>query len=223
MSDFVIKDSGKRDTFDGGMVRDTTEGKINWALTADGPMLRRWAIHLTEGAKKYAKRNWMLARGQEEYDRAKESAYRHFSQWFADERDEDHAAAVIFNINETEYILSKQNKSSKSIEWAAGIFEGEGSIVVRPSRNAIQLTLYSTDKDVVESFHAVVSVGSIKGPRIMKNTISSGEAKHMWEWHAYSSEAKEVLEKLKPFFCKRRQAKAEEALLINSRLKSGRK
>ena len=106
--EFTIKDSGKREEFAGGMVRDTTEGKINWALTADGPMLRRWAIHLTNGAKKYDKRNWLLADGAEEYERAKESAFRHFLQWYLGERDEDHAAATIFNLNEAEYIRDKQ-------------------------------------------------------------------------------------------------------------------
>lgn len=106
-TEFVIKDSGKRDEFAGGMVRDTTEGKINYALIADGPMLKRWAIHMTKGATKYTKRNWMKAQGQEEYDRAKESAFRHFLQWYFGERDEDHASAVIFNINEAEYVFEK--------------------------------------------------------------------------------------------------------------------
>ena len=105
---FTINDSGKREAFAGGMVRDTAEGKINWALTADGPMLRRWAIHLTNGAKKYAARNWMLAEGAEEFERAKESAYRHFMQWYYGERDEDHGAAVIFNINQVEHIRDKR-------------------------------------------------------------------------------------------------------------------
>lgn len=101
---FVIKDSGKREEFEGGMVRDTTEGKTNWALVADGPMLRRWAVHLTKGALKYEARNWLKAQGQVELDRAKESAFRHFMQWYNGDMDEDHAAAVFFNINEVEYI-----------------------------------------------------------------------------------------------------------------------
>ena len=104
---FEIKDSGKREEFAGGMVRDTTEGKINWCLVADGPMLKRWAIHLTNGAKKYAARNWMKAEGAVEYERARESAYRHFMQWYYDDRDEDHGSAVFFNINEAEYIREK--------------------------------------------------------------------------------------------------------------------
>jgi len=121
MSDFVIKDSGKRETFSGGMQRDTTEGKINWALVADGPMLKRWAIHLTNGAKKYAARNWMLAEGQVELDRAKESAFRHFMQWFHGELDEDHGSAVLFNINECEFIKEKLSKDHENTKGEAKI------------------------------------------------------------------------------------------------------
>jgi hypothetical protein len=104
---FTIKDSGQRKQFDGGMVRDTDEGKINYLLTRDGPMLKRWAIHLTKGAVKYAKRNWMLAAGEAELDRARESAVRHFEQWLAGEQDEDHASATYFNINQVEYIKAR--------------------------------------------------------------------------------------------------------------------
>jgi hypothetical protein len=129
MSEFAIKDSGKREEFAGGMVRDTTEGKINWSLIADGPMLRRWAVHLTNGAKKYAKRNWMKAEGQEEYDRAKESAFRHFMQWYNNERDEDHASAVIFNINEAEYIAEKQ---PNKIPWL-NVATGETGTLIKPN------------------------------------------------------------------------------------------
>ena len=103
----AVKDSGKRQEFTSGMVRDTAEGKINYLLTRDGPMLKRWAQHLTNGAKKYAKRNWMLGCGSAELERALESADRHFAQWLAGEVDEDHAAAVIFNINQVEYLKAK--------------------------------------------------------------------------------------------------------------------
>lgn len=105
---FRIKDSGKRKQFAGGMVRDVADDKINWALVADGPMLRRWAEHLTAGAKKYAKRNWMLAAGDEELERARESAYRHFMQWYYGETEEDHASAVYFNVNQVEYVRGRQ-------------------------------------------------------------------------------------------------------------------
>jgi hypothetical protein len=108
--EFVIKDSGQREKFAGGMVRDTTTGKVEWALVADGPMLRRWAMHLTKGAIKYAKRNWLKASGDAEYERFRESAFRHFMQWYNEERDEDHAAAVIFNINGAEYVREQKGE-----------------------------------------------------------------------------------------------------------------
>lgn len=108
--EFIIKDSGKRKEFSGGMVRDTTEDKIDYLLIKDGPMFKRWASHLTKGAKKYTKRNWMLASGQEEYERFRESAFRHMIQWIDGDVSEDHASAVFFNINGAEYLKEKLNE-----------------------------------------------------------------------------------------------------------------
>lgn len=104
---FDIKDSGTRRQFDSGMVRDVADDKIDYLLVFDGPMLERWAAHLTKGAKKYNKRNWLKAAGQEELDRARESAARHFVQWLRGDIDEDHASATFFNINLAEYMKGK--------------------------------------------------------------------------------------------------------------------
>lgn len=104
---FEVKDSGKRASFSGGMVRDTNDDKVRYDLVFDGPMLKRWAEHLTKGAKKYAPRNWMLAEGEEEQARFRESAIRHFFQWLDGQTDEDHAAAVFFNMNGVEYLKEK--------------------------------------------------------------------------------------------------------------------
>lgn len=107
MDEFIVKDSGKREEYGSGMKRDTNEGKIRYDLVVpeamQDPMLKRWAIHMTNGAKKYGDRNWELATGQDEYNRFRESAFRHFMQWYLGERDEDHAAAVYFNIQGAEY------------------------------------------------------------------------------------------------------------------------
>ncbi len=106
---FEIKDSGERQKFPTGMQRDITETKIDYLLIHDGPMYERWAIHLTNGAKKYDKRNWMKASTEEEYQRFRESAARHFEQWLRGDTDEDHAAAVFFNINGAEYTYTRGN------------------------------------------------------------------------------------------------------------------
>lgn len=105
--DFKVKDSGRRDSYVSGMIRDTTAGKTDFSLIFDGPMYERWAIHLTKGAVKYEKRNWMRASGQPELDRFIESAARHFFQWMRGDPDEDHAAAVFFNVNSAEYVREK--------------------------------------------------------------------------------------------------------------------
>lgn len=107
MSEFGLKDSGARAEFDSGMVRDVEDDKIDWTLVFDGPMLKRYAEHLTKGAKKYSPRNWMKASGDAEYDRFKRSLLRHLVAYLNDETDEDHAAAVIFNLNGMEYVAGK--------------------------------------------------------------------------------------------------------------------
>lgn len=104
---FAVKDSGARAKFESGMVRDVEDDKADYTLILDGPMVERWAEHLTKGAKKYSPRNWMLASGGEEYERFRRSAVRHFFQWLRGEEDEDHAAAVFFNINGAEYVRNQ--------------------------------------------------------------------------------------------------------------------
>jgi hypothetical protein len=53
MSGYIIKDSGERKEFSGGMVRDTAAGKTQYHRVLEGPMFDRWAEHLTKGAIKY--------------------------------------------------------------------------------------------------------------------------------------------------------------------------
>lgn len=107
--DFQVKDSGKRAEFQSGMVRDVNEDKTLWHLIFEGPMLRRFAVHLTKGAAKYSPGNWLKAEGDAELSRFRESAFRHFMQWYGGEDDEDHAAAVYFNINGAEYVREKMS------------------------------------------------------------------------------------------------------------------
>lgn len=103
---FQVKDSGKRKDFASGMRRDTEENKPDFTLV-DYSMLERWAEHMTKGAKKYGRRNWQLANSEEELERFKSSAFRHLFQWLEGAFDEDHAAAVIFNLAAAEHVKSK--------------------------------------------------------------------------------------------------------------------
>jgi len=90
---FVTKDSGERQVFDSGMVRDTQSGKPRFDLIpAEG--LRRLADLYARGAEKYDDDNWK--KGQP-YSRAYASLFRHLIQWREGDRTEDHMAAVAWN------------------------------------------------------------------------------------------------------------------------------
>lgn len=109
---FTIKDSGKRASFKSGMVRDVEDGKVDYTTVFNGPMLDRWAAHLTKGAVKYpdlpnGEPNWTLAEGEQEYRRFRRSLTRHFRQYLRGDLDEDHAAAIFFNISGMEYVREK--------------------------------------------------------------------------------------------------------------------
>lgn len=155
METFITKDSGKRENFASGMVRDTQEGKLRydlafdgplfWAIYADMPLMRaaqkwyevggidnaanvikemgileggvfkvvdRYAALMMRGAIKYAERNWMQAQGEAELKRFKSSFCRHLKQYINHETDEDHMAAVFFNLNGAEYVTSKLVKTA---------------------------------------------------------------------------------------------------------------
>lgn len=104
---YETKDSGERQEFSTGMVRDTTAGKVRYDLVYM-PMFKRWAELMTRGAVKYSANNWKKASTQEELDRFKESAFRHFMTWFLDEdRTEDHGAAIFFNVAGAEYVKDR--------------------------------------------------------------------------------------------------------------------
>lgn len=106
--------------FSGGGVRDAESGKPRFDLIRPknvpylDQMLTRFATHLGRGAEKYAARNWEQFSDESALERAKSSAARHFEQWFNGETDEDHAAAVWFNVMAAEYV-----KGVLAGEWEA--------------------------------------------------------------------------------------------------------
>lgn len=109
MSEYVTKDSGQRQDYASGMRRDIQDGKPRFDLMlVDGlpfeeQFLTRFAALLERGAVKYGERNWQKANSEEELLRFRASAVRHLMQWACGEQDEDHAAAVAFNLMAYEY------------------------------------------------------------------------------------------------------------------------
>lgn len=121
---FITKDSGQRQKYKSGMVRDVQTNKPRYDLIYR-PLLKRWAELMARGAEKYGENNWMCAESEEELTRFQASAFRHFIQWMDGETDEDHAVAVFFNISACEYVKTKlnaydtnRNKKTKTALWS---------------------------------------------------------------------------------------------------------
>lgn len=119
--EFDIKDSGTRTQFEGGMVRDADAGdKTDYTSVMFGPMFERWAVHCTKGRIKYPDSapgipNWTLASSIAEWLHARGSLLRHTMAFLRGETDEDHAAAIMFNVNVMEYVRER-------IGWAPDVF-----------------------------------------------------------------------------------------------------
>lgn len=109
---FEIKDSGARQEFIGGAVRDTEEGKIDYSnlFVWFEPMGTRYAEHMTKGRTKYPDPepgvpNWSLFEATPEVlARTERSLDRHYKAYRAGKTDEDHAAGILFNLNLAEKI-----------------------------------------------------------------------------------------------------------------------
>ena len=92
------------------MVRDTNDDKPRFDLIVpegipySETMLYRWAMLMMRGAEKYGNRNWELGEYPDAFWRAQESAIRHMFQWLTqDSPEEDHAAAILFNVAAAEF------------------------------------------------------------------------------------------------------------------------
>ena len=90
---FKTLDSGKREEFKSGAVRDTQEDKPRYDLIPPAP-LKRLAELYTRGAQKYNDHNWTKGMPT---SRFLASLMRHVEQYRMGDREEDHLAAVAWN------------------------------------------------------------------------------------------------------------------------------
>lgn len=90
----TIRDSGAREAFGTGSVRDTREGKGRYDLIS--PIaLARLALHYERGCEKYGERNWEKGQPLARY---LDSAMRHVNNYLAGDRVEDHLTAACWNL-----------------------------------------------------------------------------------------------------------------------------
>lgn len=102
--------------------------------------------------------------------------------------------------------------SETALAWAAGLFEGEGSISVHTATRSghtyrrLCIALGSTDEDVIRAFQRAVGVGNVNGPY----GPYPGSNRPCWRWQITGTKAEAVLDRLLPFLGARRTARAEE-------------
>ena len=89
-----IKDSGKRESFDTGAVRDTRNSKGRFDLL---PLFAEEEVakHFENGAVKYGDNNWMKGIPLSRY---LDSARRHLNKAARGQRDEPHFVAAAWNL-----------------------------------------------------------------------------------------------------------------------------
>lgn len=101
--EFITKDSGDRQKWTTGSVRDLATGKGRFDLIPTEP-LRRLAQLYERGSVKYGDRNWEKGQPLMRYI---DSAMRHINCLIAGEPLEDHAAAVVWNMFSFMYTKTK--------------------------------------------------------------------------------------------------------------------
>ena len=98
----------------------------------------------------------------------------------------------------------------KSIEWAAGLFEGEGCISHTDAGGIRypRLCLGMCDLDVVQDFVEVIGYGNISGGKQQKS-----HWKPRYDWQiSKMTEVKRILELFLPYLGLRRAYKAQNSL-----------
>lgn len=89
-----LKDSGLRENFQTGAIREPNNGRGRYDLIS--PIaLKALAIHYENGARKYSDRNWEKGLP---LSRHLNSALRHLQDYLAGDRSEDHLSACVFNV-----------------------------------------------------------------------------------------------------------------------------
>jgi len=77
--------------------------------------------------------------------------------------------------------------NSRDIAWAAGLYEGEGSIspglLKRKNRfHYLNCSLSMTDEDMVRKFHGIVKMGHVHGPYNATGPSAKPHYKPRWIW-----------------------------------------
>lgn len=97
------------------------------------------------------------------------------------------------------------DSTNPEIAWAAGLFEGEGSITHVHGRT--QLRIQMTDYEVLERFLEIIGAGKIYGP-YSRQERDSYTRKPRWIWVCDGPMVRTIFKTLAPWLSTRRRDRA---------------
>ena len=96
-----------------------------------------------------------------------------------------------------------------AVAWAAGFFEGEGSITLKGGRPLIQLK--NCEEEVGRRFQRVLRVGKVYGPYLNRSGERDGYArKPFFLWCAHGEDLEIAIETMWPWLSNRTRRRAIE-------------
>jgi hypothetical protein len=97
---------------------------------------------------------------------------------------------------------------SEHLPWAAGLFEGEGTITT--NRGRFWVACKNTDHEVLARFANVMPMGALYGPYEYADQADGHKRKPFWTWVAHEDAAKDALALFWPWLSERRRKRARE-------------
>ena len=100
-----------------------------------------------------------------------------------------------------------------AIAWAAGLFEGEGSIFLTKIRgySYVRMNLKMTDLDVLEKFKRIVGCGKLYTAKSRRQVEKKHKQAYYWQL-CNKEEINKLCNLFLPHLCARRTSKIKELL-----------
>jgi len=106
---------------------------------------------------------------------------------------------------------SEDSIGPRSIEWSAGLYEGEGCLTLNSKTGKWRMGVEMTDGDVVKAFADSVEVGHYRGPYRRPDRPQRFKSTYFWD-ATKPSDIFKVICDFYPYVGERRRAKFDEFL-----------
>lgn len=117
-------------------------------------------------------------------------------------------------------MINHMSKTNKTIEWFAGLFEGEGSIYRNDKSRILTMTIKMIDEDTIKNAQKVIGVGKVFTRMPDKNP----NHRRIWDWRISTrNEIIDVANKILPYMGMRRTIQIKKVINGLSKLPDKRK